>query len=252
MADGEDRQVLKALKQLAGRSPPDVVDAALAERLVRRGLARHHGERLQLTDTGAHFLRRALADADGFAAQHQDRVEAVIDDDLLGKRSVIVNQDESPLSRLRRQKGRDGRPLIDATEFAAGERLRVDYTRGQLMPRVTANWGAAVALSRRDGGAGGMADLTLAAIGARRRVEDALAAVGPDLAGVLVDFCCFLKGIEEIERERAWPVRSAKLVLRLALAALARHYGLSRVAHGTASTGALRHWGTEDFRPLIE
>lgn len=252
MADAEDRRILKVLKQLAGRGEYPAVDEAIAAILLRRGLVeRSAGDRLSLTTFGTSFLRRALADADGFAAQHQDRGAILVDDDLIGKRAVTVNHDESPLARFRRQKGRDGRPLIDATEFAAGEKLRSDFTRGQLMPRVTANWGAAVALSRRDGGAGGIADLTVAAIAARRSVERALVAIGPDLAGVAIDFCCFLKGIDEIERERAWPVRSAKVVLRLALSGLARHYGFSRVAHG-AATAKLRHWGTDDFRPVIE
>src|SRR5690606_35247452 len=160
-----------------------------------------------------------------------------------------VNLDESPLARLRRTRGRDGQPLVGAVEFAAGERLRADYTRAQIMPRVTANWTAAVAGGRRDG-AGGVAELTEAIIAARRRVEQALIAVGPEFASLLIDFCCFLKGIEEVERERAWPVRSAKLVLRLALASLARHYGLATVARGAPS--AVRHWGTADYRPRIE
>jgi hypothetical protein len=141
--------------------------------------------------------------------------------------------------------------LIDGAEFEAGERFRSDYERAGIMPRVTANWTASVSRGRRDGGAGGMAELTEAAIDARRRVDRAIAAVGPELAGILVDFCCFLKGIEEIERTRQWPTRSAKLVLRIALAGLARHYGLATQVRGAAS-GAIRHWGSADYRPTIE
>ena len=97
-----------------------------------------------------------------------------------------------------------------------------------------------------------MAKMTDAVVAARQRVDRALRAVGPELAGVLLDFCCFLKGIEEIERERAWPVRSAKLVLRLGLASLARHYGLSETAEADASRGRARHWGGEGYRPTIK
>jgi hypothetical protein len=247
----EEKRDLRFLRKVAG--PGEIAEEPeVAERLLRRGLVERENGRLVLTALGATTLRRHLAGADGFAAQHQSRVSATIDDAVLGKVSVTVNDDESPLSRLRRVKGRDGRPLIAAAEFTAGERLRADFTRGQLMPRVTANWSASVAGRRRDGGSGGMAEMTDAVVAARQRVDRALNVVGPDFAGLLLDFCCFLKGIEEIERDRSWPARSAKLVIRLALASLARHYGLTETARGPGAGRRILHWGAEGYRPEID
>ena len=228
------------------------VSSGAVESLVAGGLVREDGEALILTAIGGARLKRALAGAEAYREQHQDLVAASIVDDDGALRQVTVNRGESPLSSLRHRRGRDGRPLIDAVEFAAGERLRADYERARVMPRVTANWSAAVAGRRRDGGARGMAELTEAAIGARRRVERALESTGPEFSGILVDFCCFLKGLEEIERERQWPVRSAKLVLRLGLSTLARHYGLSAKARGSARAARTVHWGAEGYRPTLE
>jgi hypothetical protein len=162
--------------------------------------------------------------------------------------SAVVNAAESPLSLLARRRGRDGQPFLDRAEYAAGERLRSDFTRGQIMPRLSANWVASVSSGRRDGGAGGIAELTDAALAARQRVERALDAVGPELSGLLVDVCCFLKGLETVEMERGWPVRSAKVVLKTALSALARHYDPPRKANGRPR---YLHWGAADFRPTM-
>ena len=240
---------------LAGDGKPEreeAADAGLVATLIGRGLvvAADDGG-FRISSAGAAAVRRRLAGGeDGYAGQHQERGPIMLDDPAFGRRRVTVNHDESPLAWLRRRKDASGRPLIDASQFNAGERLRADYERAQLMPRVTANWMAAVAGKRRSG-ENGIAELTESALAARRRVDAALAALEPEMANLAVDFCCFLKGLEQIERERRWPARSAKVVLKLTLAALARHYGLSARARGPGRA-PLRHWGAEGYRPELE
>ena len=70
----------------------------------------------------------------------------------------------------------------------------------------------------------------------------ALEAVGPEFAGLLLDVCCFLKGLEDIERERRWPLRSAKVVLQLGLDRLARHYGLAERGARPHARAPIRTW----------
>ena len=98
-------------------------------------------------------------------------------------------------------------------------------------------------------GPGGKADLSDAALSARHRVEGAINAVGPELSGILIDVCCFLKGLETVEHERGWPARSAKIVLKTALAVLARHYEPQPASDGGKSS--IRHWGGQGYRPSL-
>jgi hypothetical protein len=170
--------------------------------------------------------------------------------DESGTGRTYVNEAESPLAWLARRKGPDGRPFISTLQLAAGERLRADFTRAGLTPRVTANWTAPVAQGRRAGGeeAAAFSDLVIAA---KERFTRTLDAVGPEFAGLLLDICCFLKGLEVIERERRWPPRAARIVLSLALDRLARHYGIELEARGPARSRP-RAWQAEGARPTID
>ncbi len=161
-----------------------------------------------------------------------------------GRHTVAVDEAESPLAWLARRKGRHGKPLIDSAQLMAGERLRADFTRAQMMPRVTADWTAPLTPGRRGAGAFGLSAPD-AMIAARQRVRRAIDNVGPEFAGLLLDVCCFLKGLEDAERERAWPPRSAKVVLQLGLDRLARHYGYAVQARGR-SHPAVRIWLAPD------
>jgi hypothetical protein len=153
---------------------------------------------------------------------------------------VARDTGESPLDWLRRRKDRDGSPMVDETSFEAGERLRRDLTLAAMLPSVTARWDAVA--GRPQGAARDPAGATDVAIAARQRVTGALRMVGPDLADLLVDLCGFLKGLERIEQERKWPPRSAKVVVRIALARLAEHYGYETVAQGPAASRGIRAW----------
>lgn len=257
LAGGEARLRPAARQELllldAGDRGTVAVEAAALAALEKGALAARRGDVLGLTASGRAALKRAAAHRNEplLARPVQPSAAAVATGN--GSETVAVNLAESPLALLHRRKGRDGRPFIDAREFRAGERLRADYTRGRLMPRLGIDWDRAGTAGRGHGDARGIWELTDAALAARRRVEKAVEAVGPELSGVLVDICCFLKGMEQVEAERGWPARSAKVVLKSALGALARHYEPARPpASGRAAQAAIVHWGAQDFRPTLE
>src|SRR6478672_6056369 len=110
------------------------------------------------------------AGIDPLRAQHLELSRRQIRDET-GFSDVIVDESESPLVWLARRKGRDGRALIEPVQLLAGERLRAEFTRAQLMPRITANWSSSVARDRRAGG--GVATFTEAVVAARQRVRQA-------------------------------------------------------------------------------
>ncbi|MFV0296376.1 MAG: DUF6456 domain-containing protein [Hyphomicrobiaceae bacterium] len=160
---------------------------------------------------------------------------------------------ESPLDWLRRRTDTSGRPLLDAAQYEAGERLRTDLTLAGMTPRTTMSWsGIPLGSSARRRGGLAPGTITDKALAAGQRARSALAAVGPEHAEILVDVFGHLKGLEAIAVAEGWPKRSAKLLLQRALTALGRHYGLiPPVAVEQTLSRRLRHWGADDYRPTL-
>ncbi|WP_051242754.1 DUF6456 domain-containing protein [Stappia stellulata] len=205
-----------------------LVAAPVLRSAMKQGLIERCGAgTLRVSQTGRARLRRASGGDDGFRAQHQARGTRTLAQPDGSREVLAVDHGESPLSWLRNRKGADGQPLIDASRFEAGERLRSDVTFGRIVPGLaTQSWDGAGGTGGKRSGASGIAELSDATIAARSRVDRALKAVGPELAPVLIDVCCELKGLGEVEKARRWPPRSGKIVLMMGLARLARHYGL--------------------------
>ncbi len=129
------------------------------------------------------------------------------------RRSVTVNLAESPLGWLHAHGHLDDRLL------AAGETLRGDYERAQLAPLVTMRWEPV-----RIGGTQARLAPTERQLAARQRFDGAMAAAGKGLADILWRVVCACETVPAAEKALEWPVRSGKLVLRLALDRVADFY----------------------------
>jgi len=190
-----------------------------------------------ITATGKSALRRLLDEdrkrrqaALGFAeanssfqAQHAQWGTAEVTEAGGKTRTLRVNLAESPLAVLARRKGSDGKVFLTPDLVQAGERLREDFERAQMGPRVGQNWDRFLTGGDR-GGFLGDACVGEGPSAARRRVSDALDDLGPGLADVVLRVCCFLEGLESAERRLGWSARSGKIVLKIGLQRLLRHY----------------------------
>ncbi|NSX55799.1 DUF6456 domain-containing protein [Parasulfitobacter algicola] len=184
--------------------------------------------RYEITSVGRAALKRLLEtapadddDADSqYANQHREWGEKSVSGQ---SERVRYNLAESPLAGLARRKDKNGEPFLSEDLVAAGERLREDFELAQMGPRVAQNWDKFLTGGDRggfnpDSGFGnGPAD-------ARDRVAEALSDLGPGLGDVVLRCCCFLEGMETAEKRMGWSARSGKIVLRIALQRLKRHY----------------------------
>jgi hypothetical protein len=142
---------------------------------------------------------------------------------------VVLNLAESPLARLAAGSGSEP-AFLARHQVEAGERVRRLVERARLTPRLTMSYSTAhVAGGKGPGHAGEMTDM---AADARRALARLHQLLPRDCAEVVLDVCGLEKGLQQVETERGWPRRSAKLVLRIGLDRLAELWGIGAVAVG--------------------
>lgn len=181
----------------------------------------------EITSVGRSALKRLLSDGqpeDGFADQHRVWGEKMVEEEPgEAPRRMRYNLAESPVAALARRKEKDGTPFLTQDLVAAGERLREDFELAQMGPRVAQNWDRFLTVGDRGGFQPGSGPAQ-GPRAARDRVAAALRDLGPGLGDMVLRCCCYLEGLETAERRLGWSARSGKIVLRIALQRLRRHY----------------------------
>lgn len=210
-----------------------VISVASLGTLVRHGLLKRLGTRVELTEAGQNLVPGGNGNA-GERLEIQRQSHGF----------VSRNRFESPLDVLHWRKGLDGRTFLDDLQFDAGERLRCDFTHAGMAPKLN-GWQTIASKGRSTYSFNNSESITVSMIAARQRFEAAVSSLGPDLSGVVTDICCFLKGLEQVEAERHWPRRSAKFMLRAGLSVLAIHYSPPVQENRRHPL----HWGASDYKP---
>ncbi|MFD2739337.1 DUF6456 domain-containing protein [Sulfitobacter aestuarii] len=210
-----------------------VVDRAVAQAMALKDWIASSGSgriiRYQITSAGRAALAQMLEKDCALAAELDEPPgsgEGALDlpdqAESGGGRRQRYSLGDSPLTVLARRREKGGAPFLSAALVHAGERLREDFELGQTGPRVTQDWDRF--LSGAAKGRAGPASGPDAASQARARVAAALAELGPGLSDVVLRCCCYLEGLEAAEKRLGWSARSGKIVLRIALMRLKRHY----------------------------
>lgn len=149
----------------------------------------------------------------------------------------------STLALLGRGRGGEA-AFLQPHQIEAAKRVQTLFQRSQLRPRTTMHYGPRVG----GGGPSRGNDISDMAADARKQLADLHRSLPADCADVVIDICGFEKGLQEVESERGWPRRSAKLVLRIGLETLAQRFGLTASAIGRERPQA-SHWLGAGARP---
>ncbi len=211
------------------RRPLARVRAALVASLRADGAVEPaKGERFIISAAGrARLARREAAPDEAFRAQHGAIVERAWMDEQGRMRRARGADIGEPLARILKLKDANGAQLLSASEIAAARALRSDWEAGQEGLVRTSDWSAP---PRGNTPRGGSPDAAAgAALDARRRFAEALETLPPMLSTTVQAVCLQEQTLSDLERRNAWPGRSGKLALKLALSELAAFYaGRSR------------------------
>lgn len=236
VAEDMDKAVVVRDTGEGGATRTAVVDCSIAQALALQDWISCDNpgriSRYRISTSGRSALSQLVADAENKARNQNEFGMAEAPAAFKPQGSVATSErnrrvrysaSESPLLALSRRRDRDGKPFLDETLVSAGERLREDFELAQIGPQVAQNWDRFLTGGGR-GGFSGDTQFGHGASDARDRVARALCYLGPGLSDVALRCCCYLEGLELAEKRMGWSARSGKIVLRIALQRLKRHY----------------------------
>ncbi len=234
-----DKAVVVREDARGGTTRTAVVDSAVAQAMALKEwiVCEVPGRisRYRITGAGRAALAGLLAEAENGARQGMSEGQArfigreAAQDDRSGaelsktRRRMRYSAAETPLLALARRRDKSGAPFLSDDLVSAGERLREDFELAQMGPKVAQNWDGFLTGGVQSGAPSG-GGLAQGPAAARARIAAALRDLGPGLSDVALRCCCYLEGLETAERRMGWSARSGKIVLRIALQRLRRHY----------------------------
>ena len=133
-------------------------------------------------------------------------------------RALRLAQSETPLQALARRRDKLGNPFLSSDLLRAADCLREDFELAEIAAELGRNWEELTTMPPAQQMGEGRRR-------AQERLRVALLALGPELSAIAIGICCYHEGIEEAEQRMGWAARSGKVVLRIALQRLRRHYG---------------------------
>jgi hypothetical protein len=190
--------------------------------LEAEGAIRAVGDGYAITDAGRAQARRTRALQDeAFAAQHRPVIDRTVIE-ASGRLTRTRGHDaDACLRRLAALRDGNGAPWLSSAEVAAASRLRSDWERGECGLVRGSDWSAPPNGGAARGPGNALEGALAAHCDARRRVAEALERLAPPLRRIVELVCLREEGLEALERAEAWPARSGKIALKLALAQLA-------------------------------